>query len=79
MGAVGPEAVEGAVGVHHETPALLVEEMVPSGRDWDQIGQVGTATPTPGLDVVDLAVLEGKVTERTGRIDGPQGPLLGRW
>ena len=69
MGAVGAVEVEGAVGVHDEVPAPVVDTMVPLLRDGDEVVEVGGPAVLVERDVVDVALVERGAAERTLRVE----------
>jgi hypothetical protein len=52
--------------VQGESPAAFVDQVVMDRTQWQQVGQVGGAAVFPGLDVVDLTVLEPHRTSPDG-------------
>jgi hypothetical protein len=78
-GAVWPEQGEQSIRRSQENrPAGVVDQVVVSEAEWDEVVDVGGSELFPPHDVVDLAPLErrGAPGDRTGAMDCSQRPAL---
>src|SRR4051795_10108367 len=77
-GSVWPGDSQSAIGGEVKLPSSLVHQVMMAAAERRQIVDIGQSLLQPVVgDVVDLGVVEGHVTQRTGAVHDAQGASLG--